>query len=81
MVRSRPSKNIPPAYEKFLSALAIANVPETVIKNRTALNSFRAMKRNSETFSNEVSSTAALQDDVISETKSNVRSNDWEAPL
>ena len=81
VVRSRPSKNIPPAYEKFLSALAIANVPETVIKNRTALNSFRSMKRGNDTFSNEVSSTATLQDGVISETKSKLRSNDWDAPL
>ena len=79
VVRSRPSKNIPPAYEKFLKALATANVPETVLKNKIALNQYRAIKRDNEVFNNEVSSTG--QREQIYETKSNLRSNDWEAPL
>ena len=57
MVRSRPSKNIPPPYGKFLEALAEANIPESIIKNKTALNQYRAIKRdNKEAFMNEVSS-------------------------
>ena len=78
VVRSRPSKNIPPPYEKFLKALAEANIPESIIKNKTALNQYRAIKRDNEVFNNEVSSTAgAHQDRGI---RSKLRSIEWEAP-
>ena len=79
VVRSRPSKNIPPPYEKFLKALAKANIPESVIKNKTALNQYRKLKHdNEEVFNSEVSSTAARQDNDM---KSKLRSRDWDAPL
>ena len=79
VVRSRPSKNIPPPYEKFLKALAEANIPESVIKNKTALNQYRKLKHdNVEVFNSEISSTAARQDNDM---KSKLRSRDWEAPL
>ena len=78
VVRSRPSKNIPPPYEKFLKALAEANIPETIIKNKTALNQYRAIKRDNEAFNNEVSSTATRQD--VPDIRSKLRSSDWEAP-
>ena len=75
MVRSRPSKNIPPAYKKFLEVLAEANIPENVIKNEMALNQYRALKHDNEkTFVNEVSSTAAAHQD--SDIKSKLRSRD-----
>ena len=48
MVRSRPSKNIPQAYEKILGALAEANIPESVIEKKTALNQYRALKHDNE---------------------------------
>ena len=41
VVLSRPLKNISPPYEKFLIALAEANIPESVIKNKMALNQYR----------------------------------------
>ena len=79
VVRSRPSKNIPPPYGKFLKALAEANIPESIIKNRTALNQYRAIKRdNEEAFVNEMSSTAGAHQD--SDIRSKLRSMDWEAP-
>ena len=79
VVRSRPSRNIPPPYEKFLKALAEANIPESIIKNKTALNQYRAIKRdNKEAFVNEVSSTAGAHQD--SGIRSKLRSMEWEAP-
>ena len=80
VVRSRPLRNIPPSYEKILKALVTANVPETVINNKTALNHYRAMKRDNETFGNEVSSTAEYQDNNVSNVRNTLRSKDWEAP-
>ena len=80
VVRSRPSRNIPPCYEKFLKALVTANVPETVIKNKTALNHNRRIRHDNETFSNEVSSTAEYQDNNVSNVRNTLRSKDWEAP-
>ena len=69
---SRRPKNIPPPYEKFLKALAEANIDESIIKNKTALNHYRAIKRdNKEAFVNEV------QDSGL---RSKLRSMDWEAP-
>ena len=44
VVRSSPSKFIAPQREQFLNALADANVPETLVKNKTALERYRAIK-------------------------------------
>ena len=72
-------QKISPPYEKFLKALAEANIPESVIKNKTALNQYRKLKHDKEeVFNSEVSSTAARQDNDI---KSKLRPRDWEAPL
>ena len=63
VVLTRRSKNISSPYEKFLKALTEANIPESVIKNKTALNQYRKLKHdNKEVFNSEVSSTAARQD-------------------
>ena len=79
VVRSRPSKNIPPPYEKFLKALAEANIPESIIKNKTALNQYRAIKRdNKDASETEMSSTAGAHQD--SGIRRKLRSMDWEAP-
>ena len=37
VVRTTPSKSMPPQREQFLNALAEANVPETLVKNKMAL--------------------------------------------
>ena len=79
MARSRPSKNVPPPYEKFLKALAEANILESIIINKTALNQYRAVKRdNKEALATEVSSAARAHRD--SDIRSILRSMDWEAP-
>ena len=44
VVRSSPSKAIAPQRERFLSVLAEANVPETLVKNKTALERYREIK-------------------------------------
>ena len=44
VVRTPPSKSIPPQREQYLNALAQANVPETLVKNRMALEHYRATK-------------------------------------
>ena len=62
-----------------MKALAEANIPESVIKNKTALNQYRKLKHdNVEVFNSEISSTAARQDNDM---KRKLRSRDWEAPL
>ena len=44
VVRTTPSRSMPPQREQFLNALAEANVPETLVKNRMALEHYRAIK-------------------------------------
>ena len=44
VVRSTPSKTSAPERERFLNALAEANVPETLVKNKNALERYRAIK-------------------------------------
>ena len=62
-----------------MKALAEANIPESIIKNKTALNQYKAIKRdNKEAFVNEVSSTAGAHQE--SGIRSRLRSMDWEAP-
>ena len=41
LVRSTPSNTIAPQRERFLSALADANVPETLVKNKALLERYR----------------------------------------
>ena len=44
VVRTTPSKSMPPQREQFLNALAEVNIPETLVKNRMALEHYRAIK-------------------------------------
>ena len=44
VVRSTPSKTSAPERERFLSALAKVNVPETLVKNKSALERYRVIK-------------------------------------
>ena len=44
VVRLLPSKGIAPQRERFLTALADVNVPETLVKNKTALERYRKIK-------------------------------------
>ena len=44
VVRTTPSRSMPPQREQFLNALTEANVPETLVKNRMALEHYRAIK-------------------------------------
>ena len=53
----RSSKTVSAQHEQFLTALADANVPETVIKNNAALKRYRAIK-------NGESTVATSRDDV-----------------
>ena len=62
-----------------MKALAEANIPESIIKNKTALNQYKAIKRdNKEAFVREVSSTTGAHQE--SGIRSRLRSTDWEAP-
>ena len=62
-----PWRIFPKPYEKFLKALAGANIPESVIKNKMALNQYRKLKHDNEEFFNrEVSSTARQDNDIKS---------------
>ena len=49
VVRATPSKTSTPERERFLSALAEANVPETLVKNKSALERYRAIKTSGST--------------------------------
>ena len=44
VVRSTPTKTSAPERERFLNALADANVPETLVKNKHALERYRVIK-------------------------------------
>ena len=44
VVRSTPTKTSAPERERFLNALAEANVPETLVKNKNALERYRVIK-------------------------------------
>ena len=44
VVRSTPTKTSAPERERFLNALADANVPETLVKNKNALERYRIIK-------------------------------------
>ena len=49
VVRAKPSKSMPPQREQFLNVLAQANIPEALIKNRLALEHYRAIKNDRST--------------------------------
>ena len=96
VVRSASSKTSAPQRERFLSTLAEANVPETLVKNKKALERYRQIKNNvgdvvgaaasNVESDNEVSSTTAKRAVATSTTK-NTRKKassltiDWNAPM
>ena len=97
VVRSASSKSSAPQRERFLNALAEANVPETLVKNKKALERYRQIKNNvgdavASAASNvesedEVSSTTTKRARATSMTKSTRKkasspsSIDWNAPV
>ena len=85
VVRTTPSKSMPPQREQFLNALAQANVPETLVKNRMALEHYRAIK-NDGAYQDNLESSTLDQDEVIPTTRKRVQTTeedviDWNAPL
>ena len=89
VVRTTPSKSMPPQREQFLNALAEANVPETLVKNRMALEHYRAIKNDGvRTDINNLESKTLYQDKVITGVGKKRRvpmaeedAIDWNAPL
>ena len=85
VVRTTPSKSMPPQREQFLNALAQANVPETFVKNRMALEHYRAIK-NDGAYQDNVEAASLHQDEVIPTTRKRTQTTeedviDWNAPL
>ena len=89
VVRTTPSKSMPPQREQFLNALAEANVPETLVKNRMALEHYRAIKNDGvRTDINNLESKTLYQDKVITGVGKKRKvpmaeedAIDWNAPL
>ena len=80
VLRTVPSKRtttLSPQRDEFLTALADANVPETVIKNRAALERYRAIKTggNASTLDNAVSSTTDYYGSPAQQQKKRKRAN------
>ena len=87
VVRTTPSRSMPLQREQFLNALAQANVPETLVKNRMALEHYRAIK-NDGARQDSLESTSLHQDELIPNVgkKRKVQMTeedpiDWNAPL
>lgn len=84
VVRSTPSKMIAPQREQFLSALADANVPETLVKNKTALERYREIKTDDAVsmattkaqINDDDDDDAAINDDTVSSTTSSPLDSD-----
>ena len=89
VVRSTPSKTSAPERERFLSALAKANVPETLVKNKSALEQYRVIKSDATTMDGiakedddvmeNVAAAAATTNEPV--TKRRMKESDWNAPL
>ena len=76
---------MPPQREQFLNLLAQANVPETLVKNRMALEHYRAIK-NDVAYQDNLESSTLDQDEVIPTTRKRTQTTeedviDWNAPL
>ena len=87
VVRTTPSRSMPLQREQFLNALAQANVPETLVKNRMALEHYRAIK-NDGARQDSLESTSLHQGELIPNVgkKRKVQMTeedpiDWNAPL
>ena len=66
VVRTSPSKLMPPQCEQYLNALAQANVQKTLVKNRMALEHYRVIKNDGARLDiNNLESKTLHQDEVI----------------
>ena len=80
---------MPPQCEQFLNALAQSNIPETLIKNRIALEHYRAIKNDGSHQDIENKTSAAFhRDEVLPKMKKRKINQitetgpiDWNAPL
>ena len=92
VVRSASSKSSAPQRERFLSALAEANVPETLVKNKKALERYRQIKNNVDGNMATAASNVESIDEVSSTTPIRVEATkaknarkktsiSWEAPM
>ena len=93
VVRSASSKTSAPQRERFLNALAEANVPETLVKNKAALERYRQIKNNVDDAVAAVASNVEPIDEVSSTTPKRVAATsttkrkkasssiDWNAPM
>ena len=95
VVRSASSKTSVPQRERFLNALAEANVPETLVKNKAALERYRQIKNNVGDAVAVVASNVEPIDEVSSTTPKRVAATstmkstrkkasssiDWNAPM
>ena len=90
VVRSTPSKTSAPERERFLSALAKVNVPETLVKNKSALEQYRVIKSDATTMDGiakddeedvmeNVAAAATTTNEPV--TKRRMKESDWNAPL
>ena len=87
VVHTTPSRSMPLQREQFLNALAEANVPETLVKNRMALEHYRAIK-NDGARQDSLESTSLHQDELIPNMRKKRKVQmteedpiDWNAPL
>ena len=89
VVRSTPSKTSAPERERFLSALAKVNVPETLVKNKSALERYRVIKSDESTMDGIVKEDEEdVMENVVAATttdepvkKRRMKESDWNAPL
>ena len=89
VVRTTPSKSMPPQREQFLNALAQANIPKTLVKNRMALEHYRVIKNDgARPDINNLESKTLYQDEVIPGVRKKRKVQmteddaiDWNAPL
>ena len=92
VVRSASSKTSAPQRERFLNALAEANVPETLVKNKAALERYRQIKNNVDgnmasaatnvDSIDEVSSTTPIRAEATKTKNARKKTSiSWEAPM
>ena len=90
VVRLTPSKTSAPERERFLSALAKVNVPETLVMNKSALEQYRVIKSDTSTMDGMVKKDDVAENVSLTEAatttdkpikKRRMKESDWNAPL
>ena len=90
VVRLTPSKTSAPERERFLAALAKVNVPETLVKNKTALERYRVIKSDTSAMDGMVKKDDVAENVSLTEAttttdepvkKRRMKESDWNAPL